>query len=507
MLGSLSPQGLISDVRHAARALRKDLGLVVFATLITGLGVGATTAVYSVMKPLLIEPLPFVDSDRLVWIANMGDGGLSSGMSRTGNLRDFRELSTSFDGLAGYFAFFESYTLTGSGEPERLEGVGVTDDFLRVLGVEPMLGRGFTPEEGEVLGSPAIILSHRLWERRFGGDENIVGQPLTINGSPSVVAGVLPPSFDFASIFSPGSRIDLLATFPVTDQTDAWGNTLSIIGRLAPDVALEGARAEMAVILEQLQSADPERWGLAAELIPLQQVLSGEHRTSLLLLFAASASVLLIVCVNLSSLLLSKGIRRRQEMFLRAALGAPRGRLLRLLMIESLLLAGCGALLGVGLARLITSAVASSSSVTIPLLSSVRVDSGALVFSCLVAIGAGLAVGILPAIQASGVGSAGELRAASRTLTSSRRSRWLREVFVVAEVAVACALLVVGALLIQSFTKLLAVDLGFQPEEVAAWPVDTERDFENYGERVAFFDALLEAVNAVPGVSSVGLVD
>lgn len=509
MLEALAPQGIASDVRQAARSLRRDPRLVAFSTLITAIGVGATTAVFSVLNPLLLQPLPFEHPDRLVWIANDAGEGRSGVTSRSSNLRDFREMSTSFDTIAGYNAFFEqgTYTLTEQGEPERLAGVGITDGFLTVLGVQPMLGRDFTAAESARWDDSAIILSHGFWQRRFAGDRSIVGQALTINGAPSTVVGVLPPSFDFASVFSPSTRVDLLTTFPVDDVTDRWGNTLSMVGRLAPGVELETARAEMAVVLERLQTADLERWGLDAVLMPLREVISGDHRMALLLLFGASAAVLLIVCVNLSSLLLSKGIRRRKEMFLRAALGARRGRLLRLMMLESLMLAAGGAILGIALAYGITRVVATKSMVAIPLLSSVRLDVWALAFSCLVALVAGLTVGVLPALQASGSGAAGALRSASRSLTPSRRSRWLREGLVVAEVAVAGALLVVGALLLQSFSNVLKVDLGFQPAKLAAWLIESDRRFENQDERSGFYEAVADAVRAVPGVEAVGLTD
>ncbi|MEM8931617.1 MAG: ABC transporter permease, partial [Acidobacteriota bacterium] len=509
MIEAITPTGLLTDARYAMRALRHDLGLVVFSILVTALGVGATTAVFSILSPLLVKPLPFDEPDRLVWIANDGVGGRSAVTSRTSNLRDFRRLSTSFDGLAGYNAFFEqtSYALTGDGEPERLAGVGVTDDFLDVLGVEPLIGRDFNAAEGALWDDGAIMLSYSFWQRRFGGDTDIAGRTLTINGKPSTVIGVLPPSFDFASIFSPATRVDLLTTFPVNDETDRWGNTVSIVGRLAPDATLDSGRAEIALILDQLRQEDPERWGLSAKVTAMTEQIAGDHRSALLLLLAAAGSVLLIVCVNLTSLLLSKGIHRKREMFLRAALGAPRGRLLRQLLIESMALAAGGALLGVTLAVVITGAVASSSAVTLPLLAHVRVDSWALAFACLVATSTGLAVGLLPALQASGAGSAQGLRADGRTLTASKRSQRLREALVVAEIALACALVVTGGLLLRSFSEILDVDLGFEPTHLAAWLIDTPDRFEEAAERTAFFDSVTEAVRAVPGVTSVALTD
>lgn len=506
---ALSPRGLLGDLRYATKALRRDLGLVAFSTLIIGLGVGATTAVFSLMSPLLVKPLPFEQPERLVWIANQLEGGRSSQTSRTSNLRDFRELSTQFEQIGAYMAFFEqsSYTLTGKGDAERLSGVGVTDDFLDVLGVEPLIGRNFTTEEGARSDDSAIILSYSLWRQRFAGDESVVGQTLAINGAPSMVVGVLPPTFDFSSLFSPGTRVDLLTTFPINEATDRWGNTLSMIGRLAPGAGLASASAEIESILERLRAEQPDRWGLDAALRPLSEQISGSHRSALLLLFGAAAAVMLIVCVNLASLLLSKGITRKGEMQLRSALGAPAGRLLRQMLFESVALAAGGAVLGIALATWLTDRIAASTAISIPLLAGARVDTTALMFSICMAAIAGLAVGALPALQAS-LGAAGAgLREGGRTSSASHRSRWLRESLVVAEVAIACALLIVGGLLLQSFSRVLDVDLGFEQSDLAAWLVDTDREFETLTERAAFFRSLTDEVRSIPGVESAGLTD
>ncbi|MEO1083630.1 MAG: ADOP family duplicated permease, partial [Acidobacteriota bacterium] len=509
MSGFFTFEGVAADYRYAVRALRQDPALVSFSIVIMGLGVGAITAVFSVMSPLVLKPLPFAEPERLVAISNTLEGGLSAVTSRTRNLEDFRDQSRSFKAIAAYNAFYRqnTYILTGEGEPERLVGVGVTDDFLDVLGVEPVLGRSFTPDEVTRLDTAAVILSHSTWRQRFASRPDIVGDMLTINGAPSEVIGVLPERFDFASIFAPGTRVDLLVPFPLNERTDRWGNTIAMFGRLTEGVTLDEASAEIAVILERLRESQPERWGLNARLDPLRAVIAGDHPVALMLLFAASGAVLLIVCVNLSSLLLSKGLRRRREMFLRTALGAGRSRLLRQLLLESLILSFGGAVLGVILARALVAGVAGSAAVDLPMLGQVEVDASAWIFSAAAALLAGLAVGLLPALQASGLGSAQALRASGRSATAGRGSRWLRESLVVAEVAVACALLVVGALLLQSFFRVLAVDTGFRTDELTAWTVDTDRTFESPAESVAHFSAVADAVAAVPGVDAVGLTD
>ena len=503
------PATAVQDARYALRTLKKDLRFFVFAMLIIGLGIGASTAVFSVMSPLLLRPLGFAEPERLVWVANSGTGGMSAVTSRTSNLRDFRELNTSFAGLTGYFAFFEagSYNLVGDGEPERLVAVDVAHDFLDVLGVQPLHGRNFVPEEGLWGGPRAVVLSHAFWSRRFSADPEIVGTSIALNNEPNEVVGVLPPSFDFASTFAPHTRIDFLRPFPISDETDRWGNTLSMIGRLKPGASTESAQAELDLIIAGLQEADPERWGLGAAVSPLQQQIAGPFRAGLLLLAAAAAVVMLIVCVNLSNLLLVKAPKRSEEMAVRTALGAPRGRLLRQMLCESLLLTLGGAIVGVLFATAITRTVAASTAIKIPLLRTVSVDGTALLFALLAALVAGLLVGIVPALRVSSGGVASILGGNSRGSSGSARSTRLLEALVVAEVALACVLLVCGGLLLKSFNKVLDVELGFQPTGLVQWQINTGRDFESPAASTAFFRQMIAGVEAIPGVEAAGLTD
>ena len=497
------------DVRTALRRIGREPGFAAFAVLIVALGVAAATAVFSVLSPLLLRPLPFREPERLVWVANTGEGGLSSVTSRTANLRDYRALARSFDGLTGYNAFFEygSFTLVGRGAPERLVGVGVAPDFLPVLGVRPLLGRNFTAEEGAQGGPRAAILTHAFWQRRFGGDPAVVGRAVTLNNEPVAVVGVLPPSFDFASTFAPASRVDFLGAFPVSDETDRIGNTLAIIGRLRPGATVQGAQTELDQINARLKQADPGRWGLGAVVTGLRDYVAGGFRAPLLVLAAGATLVLLVACANLSNLLLTRAHRRAQEMTVRSALGAGRGRLLTHALTESLLLAAGGGVLGAALAFWITRWVAGTSAVSVPLLRTASVDARALGFAVAVTLLTGLAVGIAPALQVSRGREASALRAAGRGASDGRRSAAVREVLVVAEVALACVLLVGGGLLLRSFTRVLDVDLGFRPAGAVAWQLSTLRDFPNDTARAAFFEGVAERVRAVPGVEAVGLTD
>jgi predicted permease len=505
----LSLTAALQDGSYALRAIRKDLGFFSFAILMIGLGIGASAAVFSVMSPLMLRPLPFEEPERLVWIANSGTGGMSAVTSRTSNLRDFRDLNQSFEGLTGYNAFFEqgSYNLVGDGVPERLVGVDVAEDFLEVVGVAPLIGRNFVHEEGLWGGRRAVILTHVFWTRRFGADPSLVGTSITLNGEPYEVVGVLPPTFDFASIFAPRTRVDFLTTFPISDETDRWGNTTSMIGRLKPNATVTSAQAELDLILQGLQEAEPNRWGLGAVVVHLQGHIAGPFVSAMLLLAAAAAVVMLIVCVNLSNLLLVKAPKRSKEMAVRSALGAPRGRILRQLLFESLFLALGGALLGVVFAIIITRTVASSTAINIPLLRTVTVDHTTLLFAFLIAILAGLLVGIMPALRVSDGGEAEALKRSTRGASTNRRSTRLLEGLVIAEVALACILLVFGGLLLKSYSRVLNVELGFQPAGMAAWQINRSQELDSLPAANAFFDQLTSNVAAIPGVEAVGLTD
>jgi predicted permease len=506
----LRREGFVHDTGAALRTVRRAPGLVLLLALVVGLGVGATTAVFSVLTPLMLAPLPFEDPGALVWIANDGErASLSSVTSRSSNLRDFRASSRSFEGITGYNAFFNqsTYTLVGDGPPEQLMGVGVAHDFLDVLGVEPIHGRGFSVEEGRWGGPPAVILAHGYWRRRFAADPAIVGSSITLDGVPRSVVGVLPPSFDFSSVFTPGIHVDVLLPFPVSAETDRWGNTMSFIGRLRPAVTDEAAQHELDAIVASLQEADPERWGLAARVSPLQEYIAGPFRSALLLLATAAGAVMLIVCVNVANVLLARSPARGREVAVRKALGATRGRIVRQLLLESLMVSLAGGLVGVALAVLATRFVAGTTGIDIPMLDRVAVNGPALAFALAVAVLVGLVAGLAPALQVAEGREAATLGASTRGASASRAGRRLRETLVVAELALACVLLVCGGLLLRSFQAVLDVELGFEPEQAVAWQLNPSRDFDSMAEEASFYAELTAAVRAIPGVEAVGMSD
>lgn len=501
--------GIVEDAKYALRAVRRDRDFGVAAALVIGLGVGATTAVFSVMRPLLLQPLPFPDAERLVVIDNDAGEGMSGITSRTSNLRDLSERVRSFEGLAGYNAFFAqgSYNLRGVGEPERLIGAGITHDFLDVLGVTLAHGRDFEEQEGLWEGPPAVILTHGFWARRFGSERSVVGTSITLNDRPYQVVGVLPTTFDFSSLFAPSTPVDILVPWAVSDETDGQGNTTTIIGRLRAGATVGAAQEEIDAVMTDLRSEDPRRWGLGGTASPLQERIARPFRAGMLLLGAAAGLVMLIVCVNLSNMLLARSPRRRREMAVRRAFGATSGRLVRQLLLESLAISAGGAVIGVAIAASATGFVRRTRGLDIPLLDSVGVDAVALAFTLAIAVVAGLAVGIVPALQVAEWGGAGALSGSARGASAGRAARRLREILVVSEVAMACVLLVFGGLVLRSFQRVMEVELGFEPEGSVAWQLSTSRGFDTLPELVAYYDRIVRAVEAVPGVEGAGLVD
>jgi len=497
------------DIRYALRRIRREPAFAAFAVAIMAIGVAAVTAVFSVMSPLMLRPLPFAHQERLGWIAGEPSGGLSSVTSRAFNLRDYRIYNRSFEAITGFDAFFDydSYNLVSDGPPERLVGVGVVQNFLPVLGVPLLLGRNFTDEESVFNGRHAAILTHGFWTRRFGADPAIVGRPITLNGEPTEVVGVLPRWFDFASTFAPSSRVDFLTTFPVSAETDRQGNTLSMIGRLKPGVTVASAQADLDRVNKQLAAADPRRWGLRATVSGLRDHLAGSFRAPFVVLAVAAALVLAVACGNLSNLLLVRAQRRAKEMSVRSALGATRRRLVVQLLTESLILATAGGTLGVGLAFWITKWVSGTTAVSIPMLRAVSVDASALGFTLVATLVTGLVVGIAPALQLSQGREWVTLNDASRGSSGGRRSSAVRETLVVGEVALAFVLVVGGTLLLRSFVGLLDVNLGFRPEGAMMWQLDAGRSFPNDTARIAYFENLVNRVRDVPGVDAVGLTD
>jgi predicted permease len=504
-----SMESLVRDLGYALRTLRRDTGFTVVAILIIGLGIGATSTVFSIIDTLLIKPLPFKDQNSLVWIANRTnvDGDVSGATLQVGRMLDFRARNTSFSDVAGYFAFYGAgdSRLTGSGEPERLTTVPVSQNFFPLLGVQPQVGRLFTPEESKWNGPHVALLSHALWVQRFGSDSNIVGRAIRLDDSDTTVVGVLPASFDFAAIFAPGTQIDLFVPFPLSKETDQWGNTLAVIGRLKPGARLEQAQAEGNVLGNEITRENPRSNGFDPKLTLLAQHVSGRVRAALVVLACAVGVVMLIVCVNLSNMLLARMAARQKEVAVRMALGAGRKRLVRQLLTESLLLTGAGALLELAVAYVATVGVAHLTAFNIPLLTTVRLNGVVLGFTLLAALAAGLTLGIVPALHAAAMPINALM--GQRGTSENRGHAWTRAILVVTEIAFACLLLVGAGLLLRSFTRVLEVNPGFQPENAAAWRVDPNQQYRTQAQHNSYFDEVLRRVRAIRGVKAAGLTD
>jgi predicted permease len=498
---------LLQDLRFTFRILRRDLGFAVFAILIMGLGIGASALIFSVVNTLLLRPLPFKDANSLVWIANKKS--VPEQTTQVGNLLDAREANKSFLEMAAYFAYYSvgDRKLTGESEPERLTAVPVSENFFHVLGVEPQLGRVFSADECAINGPPAVIVTNSLWRRRFASDPNLVGKTLRLNERSVTVVGVMPAAFDFASVFAPGSRVDLYSPFPLTPETDRMGNTSAIIGRLKPGATIEGAQAEFNILGPHLHEQHPERNEFQPLLSPLKEHVTSRLRLALIVLACAVGVVMLIVCANLSNLLLARNASRQKEMAIRVALGAARSRLIRQTLTESVVLSGAGAVTGVVVTLIGVRILTRLDALSIPLLSNLQIDLVVLGFTLLIAFVTGITIGIVPALQVPASGINESLKDSSRGSSASRKHTWLRSSLVVTEIAFASLLLIGAGLLLRSFLRVLDVDLGFQPEQVATIRIEPGAGYGTQAKRNAYFDEVLRLVQSTPGIESIGLTD
>ena len=500
---------LLQDLRYAFRTLRHDAGFATFSMLIIALGIGASATVFSLVNTVLLRPLPFKDPEQLVWIANKNTSGLSGQTTQVGHLLDLREQSRSYSDIAGYFAFYGvgDQLLRGDGEPERLSGVPVSENFFQVLGIQPIIGRLFTPEECKWRGPKAVLLSHGLWVRRFNSDAAIAGRKLTINDEPVTVAGVLPASFDLATVLAPGSHFDLYTPFPLSNETNRWGNTMAMIARLKNGATVESARAELKILAPRITRAHPERNDFEGNVKALAEHVSGRVRSALVVLACAVGIVMLIVCANLSNLLLARTAARQKEMAIRTALGADRMRLVRQMLTESLTLSFAGATLGVALAVGGVFFLARTEAFSLPLLRNLRVDPAVLLFSVAAALLTGALFGLAPALHLPVNALPEALKDAHRGSTAGRGRGRLRSTLVVSEIAFACVLLVGSGLLIRSFLHVVDVNLGFRPDHAASVRVDPDSSVSTHPKRVAYYDEVLRRAREIPGVIAAGLTD
>jgi len=499
-------ESFMRDLRFGFRGIRRNASSSVFAILIVGLGIGGASTVFSVVNALLLRPLPFREPGQLVWISN---GETYS--TQAEHFVDLREQNHSFSDLAGWSGYYRTgnMELTGAGEPERLTSVPVTGNLFALLGVEPAIGRSFTKEEceGKYSAPPAVILSNSFWRRRFASDPDVIGRALTLDGRPATVVGILPVSFDFASVFAPGAPVDAFIPWPLADKTKPQGNTMAVVGRLKPDATIASAQAELTTLAKQLETQHPDRNTIKPRLVPLEKHVSGQVRPALVVLMCAVGVVMLIVCANVSHLQLARMAARQKEMAMRAALGAARFRLLRQILTENVVLSCCGAALGVVLTIAGTRALAHLNTVELPLLATIRVDGSTLAFMILAAVASGVLFGLAPALHVSRNRLRDGIQETGRASTGSREHGWFRDGLVISQFALACVLLVGAALLMQSFLHVLDVNLGFRPERAAALRIDPSFRISSYARQNAFIDQVLDRTRAIPGIVAAGIAD
>jgi predicted permease len=515
---------ILQDVRYTFRTLRRDPGFAAISILILALAIGANIAVFSVVNTLLLRPLPFPHASELVWIAPPPSTcGWSCATYSADAYEEFRDQSRAYQDVTGYEAFTtpENFRLTGNGEPVPATGIEVIGNFFQVLGVQPAIGRLFTPEEarGPVVASstatPVALLANAYWRRQFHSDPAIVGKAIELNGAPVTVVGVLPDSFDYGAVFSPGAKADLFV--PVSLDTERmWGNIVTLVGRLKPGVtvaqALDDANRvapDMYFNVKYPQSRGQYKNGLVP--VPLKDYVAGKLRRSLIALWFAVGAILLIAGVNLSNLLFARAAARAKEFAMRSALGAGRGRIVRQLLMESLVLSGAGAVFGLGLAFIVIRWLAHQGSFALPLLSAVRIDTQALGWTVLVAIFTAMIFGLLPGLRVAGGNLQVVLKDSGAGAGLGRHHERVRSVLVVTEIALACVLLVSAGLLLRSFFKVLEVDLGFQPDHAAAINVEYDDSAPtpeaSVIKRAAIFQQVVTRITAVPGVQAAGISD
>jgi putative ABC transport system permease protein len=493
----------LQDLRYGLRMLVKNPGFTAVAIVALALGIGANTAIFSVVNTVLLRPLPYKDPERLMMVFEDSRAhGYPRDNPTTANFIDWRDQNQVFESMAAIAG--GSWNLTGYGDPERLVGYRVSASLFPMLGVSPQLGRWFTTEEDQAGASPAVIISHRLWQRRFGGDPNIVGKPLTLSGRSVTVVGIMPAGF---RIDSEAEELWVPIAFTQEEQQNRSAHYLYVMARLKPGVTLSQAQAEMSTIAARLQQQYPQtNTNVGSEVVPMHEHVVGDIRPALLIFLGAVGLVLLIACVNVANLLLARAAVRQREIALRVALGASRWRLIRQFLTESVLLGLLGGAVGLLLAfaglKLLTAIIPPD----IPQVTTVSMDPRVLGFTILISLLTGLIFGLAPAIQSSSFNPNETLKEGGRGSEAGRGNR-IRAGLIVSEVAISLVLLIGAGLLINSFLRLRNVDPGFRSDNLLTMRVSLPASkYNDMAKRAAFYTEINRRLENVPGVESSAVI-
>jgi putative ABC transport system permease protein len=506
-------QRLIQDLRYAVRSLAKRPGLTLVALLTLALGIGANTAIFSVVNAVVLRPLPYADPDRLVMLWETMPGSDRRSVA-PGNFVDWRDQNKTFEELAA--TFYGNFNVTGAGESERIDGATITSNFMRVLGARPQLGRTFMADDDEHQDRNLVLISDTLWQRRFGAQRDIVNRTITIDEQPYTVIGVMGRGFQFperSEMWVLGRNrgavpLSLMAQVPQNDWVhERDGHFIRVIGRLKSGVTLSQAQSDIAAITRRLEDQYPKtNGGLGSNLVSLQTQIVGDVRATLFILLGAVGFVLLIACTNVANLMLARASQRDREIAIRAAVGASRLRLIRQLLTESLLLGGLGGLAGLLVSIWIVDLFVRLSPGDIPRLDEAGADLRLFSFALLVSVVASIGFGILPALSASRTNLNSALKDGTKGSESGQRRR-ARNVLVMTEVALAQVLLVGATLLAISYVRIAQIDPGFNADRVLTAKIAPARQkYPDPKSRSAFYTTALEKLQQLPGVESAAMV-